>query len=45
MYTNIAVTEVKSIIDEILDNDNYTPENEKHELITLLNIIIEENCL
>jgi hypothetical protein len=29
----------------MLDNDNYTSENEKHELIILLNIILEQNYL
>jgi hypothetical protein len=42
--TNIPVTEVRNII-KILNNDNHTPEKEKQELMTLLNIILEQNYL
>jgi hypothetical protein len=26
MYTNIPITEVKNVMEEVLDNDNHTPE-------------------
>jgi hypothetical protein len=45
VYTNIPVTEVKHEMKEILNNNNHTPEKEKQELITLLNIILKQNCL
>jgi hypothetical protein len=41
MYTNIPITELKNIIKEILDNDDHTSEHKKHELIILLNSILE----
>jgi hypothetical protein len=43
MYTNISTREVESIIKEILDNGNITSEQKKHEIITLLNTILEQN--
>jgi hypothetical protein len=41
IYTNIPKTDVKNIMKEILDNDNHTPENKKHEL-TMLFITIKK---
>jgi hypothetical protein len=37
--------EIKSIIKGNLDNNNHNPENEKHEPVTLLNTIFEQNYL
>jgi hypothetical protein len=45
MYTNIPVNEIENIIIEILNNDNETPTTEKQELGTLLNTILEHNCM
>jgi hypothetical protein len=45
MRTSTPVIEVKNIIEGILNNNNHTPENEKQELLTLLNTILEQNYL
>jgi hypothetical protein len=45
MYSNIPTTEVKNIIKEILGKWNITSEHKKHELITILNTILEQNHL
>ncbi|PNF14555.1 hypothetical protein B7P43_G14956 [Cryptotermes secundus] len=44
VFINIPLIEVENI-KEIPNNDNHTLEKEKQELVTLLNIILEQNYL
>jgi RNase adaptor protein for sRNA GlmZ degradation len=44
MYTNIPTTEVKNIISDLLNKNNKN-EEEKKEILNLLDIVLEQNYL
>jgi hypothetical protein len=41
MYTNIPIMEVENIIRDVLDRNYYTKQEDKYELLNLINIILE----
>jgi hypothetical protein len=44
MYTNVPITDVKSIINEVLDRNNVN-ESEKEEILNVRDIIFEQNYI
>jgi hypothetical protein len=45
MYTSIPTMEVKQIIKDNFDRDYHTKQDDKKVLLSLINIILEQNCI
>jgi hypothetical protein len=44
MYTNVPVTDVKIIINKILNRNNVN-ESEKETMLNLLDVVLKQNCV
>jgi hypothetical protein len=45
MYTNIPTTEVKNIINSVLDQDPHIKQGIKYEQLNLSSIVLEQNYI
>jgi hypothetical protein len=45
MYANIPVQEMKSIVKNIIERNNNTSKEAKNEILDLLNVTLEQNCI